>query len=107
MKIVTIEGKWPGTVKLYDPQTLDQEAAWEYALAGFRKAIDNGGGAGAVHGALLPGIFANVAEWNLEGFPKDVTRETFPTRPRKSRDFLIKTLVDAITEIYKQDDPNE
>ena len=107
MKTVTVEGKWKGTVVLYDPQTLEQEAAYEWGLKAVQDAIEKGGMSGAVHAAILPAILLNVAEWKLSGFPENVTVKSFPTRPRKDRDELISLLIREISEIYKNDDPNE
>ena len=108
MKTVSYEGKWPGTVTLYDPMTMQQEAAWERAMANFRTAIDEGLGISSFNLAALPGILECVSEWKLKGFPERVTIENFPAHPRNERASLISFLVTSIAEIYKSsDDPNE
>lgn len=108
MKIVQYEGlKWPGTVGIFDPMTIDQEAAWEYALADYGKAIKRGGGRSAGNAALIPGILACVQEWHLADFPAQVSSSTFPARPRDERSKLIMWLAEQISIVYQSgDDPN-
>jgi hypothetical protein len=100
--------KWGGSVTFSDPLTLEQEAAYEYALADYRKALDKGGGLSAQNVALLPGIFAAVEKWDLKGFPERITLANFPTRPRQERANLIAWLVEQVSTLYKesQDIPN-
>jgi hypothetical protein len=100
--------KWGGTVTFYDPLTMEQEAAWEYAIAAFQAAREKGGGLSAQNLALLPGIIVCVEAWNLKGFPERITLENFPTRPKDERAKLIAWLVTNITELYMEsvDVPN-
>lgn len=109
MKTVKVDGAtWKGTVSLYDPQTIEQEAAFERSMRAFRLAVETGEYLGEQHAAILPGILENVAEWKLKGFPERVTLSTFPTKPRNERNELIALLVKEISQIYKDgDDPNE
>lgn len=96
--------RWPGTVTLYDPMTLLQEAAWEDAFLAARSAKSRAGS----WLALLPGILACVQEWRLEGVPERPTVETFPVRPREDAARLIAWLITEITELYREasDVPN-
>lgn len=109
MKTIKFEGKtWKGSVVLHDPLTIEQEAAWEYALAAYDRAVKDGGMLSAQHAAFLPGIFACVKEWKLKGFPEGITPDTFPSRPRIERAELLALLVKEVSDIYKAgDDPNE
>jgi len=108
VKIVQYESeKWPGTVGIYEPLTIDQEAAWEYALSDFSKALKRGGGTSAGDSALLPGILACVQEWKLADFPERVSPATFPSKPRAERHKLIMWLAEQISIVYgASDDPN-
>ena len=108
MRTNSYDGKWKGEVVFYDPLTIAQEAEWEYALARLGRAQKEGGGASAVTLAILPGILACVSEWKLKDFPKDVTVDNFPARPKAERVKLLTWLIEQITDIYKEDDdPNE
>ena len=108
MKTVSYDGKWKGTITLFDPLTMQQEAAWERAMSNFRKAIDEGLGISSFNLAALPGILECVSEWKLEGFPERLTIDNFPARPRTERANLISFLVTKISEIYQaEEDPNE
>lgn len=108
MKTVSYDGKWKGEVIFYEPLTIAQEAEWEFAVAGFQKALDKGGGVSAFSQAFLPGIISCVKEWHLTGIPERVTPDNFPARPRGERVKLINWLIEQISQIYgKEDDPNE
>jgi hypothetical protein len=109
LKTVSYDGKkWKGEVVFFDPMTMQQEAAWERAMAEFRKAIDAGLGISSFNLAALPGILECVSEWKLTDFPERITITNFPAHPRKERANLISWLVTQIAEIYKSDDdPNE
>ena len=100
--------KWGGSVTFSDPLTLEQEAAYEYALADYRKALDKGGGLSAQNEALLPVIFDAVMRSELKGCPESMTLANFPTRPRQERANLIAWLVEQVSTLYKesQDIPN-
>ena len=109
-KTITFESKvWPGSVVLSSPMTLEQEASWEYAVAASRHADNRRAGFSASLLALLPGFYACVEKWDLQGFPERITPQNFPTRPRAERARLVEWLVANIGEIYNADInvPNE
>ena len=108
MKTVSYDEKFKGTVTFFDPLTITQGAAWEYAIADFQKSRDKGGGVDAMNLAFIPGIIACVSEWKLEGFPERVTIDSFSEQSRKDRSSLISFLVTEISKIYsEEEDPNE
>jgi hypothetical protein len=92
--------KWGGSVTFADPLTLEQEAAWEYAMGAFSVAREKGGIIAALIIALIPGFEACVEKWELKGFPERITLANFPTRPKVECAKLIAWLVTNITELY-------
>ena len=92
--------KWGGSVVFRDPLTIEQEAAWEYAIADFQAARGRGGGLSAQTAALWPGIDACVEKWELNGLPERITLANFPAHPKAERAKLIAWLVTNITELY-------
>jgi len=96
--------KWPGHILLFDPIPLVDVARFEKVMQG-----NTGFGRAEVDNEILPAILPCVAEWHLDGFPENVTADTFPGTPRKASAFLIAELINAIVNIYKGDeetDPN-
>ena len=57
----------------------------------------------------LKGILPCVEKWDLSGFPKDVTLETFPGSPRQASKDLIGFLLGEVLKIYngELEIPNE
>jgi hypothetical protein len=98
--VVYTSDKWGGSVTFHDPLTLEQEAAWEYAIADFQMAREKGGGLSAQNVALMPGILACVEKWELKDFPERITLTNFPMRPKEERAKLIAWLVTNIAELY-------
>jgi len=92
--------KWGGSVTFYDPLTLEQEAAWEYALGAFNKAREANGGVSAFLIALVPGFTACVEKWELKDFPERITLDTWPRKQKMESAKLIGWLVTNISELY-------
>jgi hypothetical protein len=100
-KTVTFTSEvWGGSVTFHDPLTLEQEAAWEYAVSDFQKAREKGGGLSAQTAALIPALDACIEKWELKGFPERITLANFPMRPKDERARLLAWLVTNITELY-------
>ncbi len=93
--------KWPGTITLHDPLTFPQVLAFQDALDGAR-------GLGAdvtlshVNYTLLPGIFACIAAWNLDGISNEPTPDTLPASPAAASAQLIAWLIDEITALFRE-----
>lgn len=98
--ILSPVAKWKGSVVISDPLTFPQSIAFEDALAK-AKAIGPEGAKAEYYAALLPGIFACVEKWELEGL-KQVTVETFPSTPRMSSARLVVWLTNEINELYSE-----
>lgn len=96
--------KWPGSVVLADPLTYPQSIAYAESVERAKESDNNGL---KIRAALLPGIFACVEKWNLQGL-EDVTIETFPATPVKSSAQLIFWLSGEINLLFQEgeDVPN-
>jgi hypothetical protein len=91
--IITSPSKrWPGTVTLA-PLTFPRLIAFETALDAAQQAGNNMRG----NYALLPGLVACVETWALEGFPANVTAETFPAAPIGESVKVISWLMDEVS----------
>lgn len=94
--ILSPVAKWKGSVTIADPLTFPQSVAFEDAI---QKAHEiNGTGSDA---ACLPGIFACVEKWELEGLGQ-LTLDNFPSTPRMSSAKLIGWLVSEIAKLYAE-----
>jgi hypothetical protein len=99
--------KFPGTVTISDPLTYPQCFALEDGFEAVA-ALDKNAGPRRIRYAVLPGIMACVEAWNIEGFPENVTAETFPASPGIASAELLDWLIGEITAIQKGDEvPNE
>ena len=97
--------RWPGTVVISDPLSYPQ-------LLRFREALGAVGGNDdwmAVNYAVLPGVIACVEEYHLQGFPEQVTAESWPATPPASSARLIAWLINEINALMAEaePDPNE
>lgn len=105
-KVITSPVKrYPGTVTISDPLTFPQAVAFENAIGSTRE----GQGLTEANHLCVPGILKCAEEWRLANFPEQPTADTWPATPRKSSAELIAWLVEEITEVYKEaePDPNE
>lgn len=93
--------KWPGYILFHDPIPLVHVLAFENAINGVDR---NKFSSSSSQVLLLPSILPCVAEWHLEGFPENVTADSFPGTPRKDSSILISALINAITKIYAGDE---
>ena len=105
-KVITSPVKrFPGTVVISDPLSYPQ-------LLRFREALGAVGGNDdwmAVNYTVLPGVMACIEEYHLQGFPEQVTLETFPATPPVSSAKLVAWLIGEINALMAEaePDPNE
>ena len=95
--------EFSGSVILSDPLTFPQVVKWVDA-SNAADAVENN--VAAKRMAWLPGIFACVEEWHIEGIPEDVTPETFPCTPFKAALILTNWLIGEINAIIAGEDTN-
>lgn len=126
-KISSPSSRWPGAVHFADPMNMSQALAWARAQRELNKyrvivPVINEKGEETfpfrddllweeLHAALLPGIFACIDKWELEGFPDPVDISNFPASPARERSILVAWLIGEVTSIYagtaEVEDPNE
>ena len=108
--------KWPGTVTLCDKLTAPQVFAIEDALdetaeiepSAFKSVVGKKNKVqlkwqSRLNYAYLPAIILCVEKWELEDFPKDVERDTFPSIQSIDATELISTLFLELMDIYKEE----
>lgn len=102
--------KWKGHVILHDPIPLVMLANFEEAVIEALN-IDKNLGKAKAHAKLIPSLVECVKEWKIEGFPENVTAETFPGAGSGMSKIDIAQIINFITtEIFKLvqgKDPNE
>jgi hypothetical protein len=100
------EEPFVGSVTFSDPLSLEQEAAYERAHADTQRAISQLGGANngssAILVAALPGILACVEKIELNNIPKNVTVQTWPTRPRLAVAALVAWMLTEVSNLYEE-----
>ena len=98
--------RFPGEVLLPDYLTIPQEIAWNSAI----KAVEGREWLDVatlpeLAQEILPGVFAVVQEWRLQGL-SNLTVETFPMSPKIASAKLIAWLVGEIQSLLAEgDDP--
>jgi len=111
----TVE-RWPGSVTLCDPlappqvfaieDALDETAEIEpsafKSLASKKSKVELRWQSRSNY-AYLPAIILCVEKWDLEDFPKSVTRDTFPSIQSEDSTILISTLFMELMKIYKEE----
>ena len=108
-KIITSPVKrWPGTVTLSDPLNYPQAMAVEEALDE-AALLDEEVSRNRRSFVLLPAFLMCVESWDLEGFPEQVTAETFPATPAVVSANLLSWLIGEVTVLFAEADesPNE
>jgi len=102
-KIVSPVDKFPGTVTICDPMTFPQLVAW----------VDSSNTADQIEGnmaekrmAWLPGIFACVEKWELDGLLENVTPENFPSTPFVQVLKLTNWLINEINAVVAGEETN-
>jgi len=107
-KISSPSSRWPGAVIFSEPLNMSQALAWERAIRA-TQAITEGTSTDA-EAMLLPGIFACIDKWELEGLPETVDMTNFPASPRRESAKLVSWLIGEVTSIYagtaEVEDPN-
>ncbi len=107
-RISSPSSRWPGFVTFSDPLTLPQALAWEKAVREAQANMETGTVTDFNY-AVMPGIFACVDKWELDGLDNP-TPDTFPATPRKQSAELIVWLMNEISRIYSGEeakaDPN-
>lgn len=98
--ILSPVAKWKGSVVIADPLTFPQSIAFEDAMSK-AKEIGSEGAKAEYYSALLPGIFACVEKWELEGLSQP-TLENFPSTPRISSARLVAWLANEINALYSE-----
>ena len=121
-KVLTSPVKqWPGTITLPDyltiNQAIDYEDAIDSANALLPKIEDNDNeeiikekkakiaeiiSSKKYERELLPGIFACVESWNLQGL-ENISVDNFPGTPKRARAELFYWLLGSISELYKDE----
>lgn len=113
--------KWAGNVTFCEPLTAPQVFAIEDALdetaqiesSAFKSSLNDNKiemrWQSRYNYAYLPAILLCVEEWNLEGFPDNLTRDTFPSIQSNDATILISALFTELMKIYKEENevPNE
>lgn len=105
-KVITVTGKWAGTVTLTDPLTLPQAQLIE---AGLKQPEGHEGEAriwlSVLDAEKLPAVLACVEKWELENF----NPEPFPASPRGASHKLIDFIFSELVTIYmgEKEVPNE
>ena len=98
--------KWPGTVTLCDPLTFPQVVGLQDAFADVETAREKAQVKNRVltqaklDSILLEPVCACVQKWELDGFPEDVSVETFPATPQKPAAELVAWLIGEVMKIY-------
>lgn len=100
--------RWSGTVTLSDPLTFPQAIAFEEALDSI-KTLGKDASIAKYYAAILPGVLACVDDWDLADFPDNPAVDNFPATPRVASIKLLDWLIDEITHLYNdaEPDPNE
>lgn len=89
-----------GTVTLHDPLTYPQLFSFQDAMdIATELREENEESLYKWNYAILPGIFACVENWDLEGISNGVTPETFPSTPALASVETIAWLVNEITSL--------
>ena len=114
--------KFSGTVTLYEPLTMLMVMEFEASLTTRREFFNEVERDGekvytlkprtawsAPDSEALKGIIPCVEKWDLEGFPEDVTPDTFPGTPRAASKRLVDWLLAEILKVYsgELEIPNE
>ena len=113
--------KWPGTITIPDFLTINQAITYEDAIDSANKLlpkIEDGDSEEVVkekkakiaeiisgkkyERELLPGIFACVESWNLQGL-ENISVDNFPGTPKRARAELFYWLLGAIADLYKDE----
>ena len=92
---------WPGSVTISSPLNLPQYAEFGEAWAKAKESVDS---YARYLYALLPGVLACVEKWELAGFPKAVTPETFPATPFTESSRLMALLIREIAAQFREAD---
>ena len=101
--IVSPVKKWPGSVTISDPLNISQAMAFEEAINGAKDSGNPNFTSAAYCHVLLPGIFACVEKWELDGL-EGVTPDTFPGTPKIASASLIAWLTTEISKLYREAD---
>ena len=103
--------RWPGTVTISDPLTYPQFLAVQDAVNEVSGLMGNGDKLTQerIHYIYLPGLIGCVEEWRIDGFPENVTAETFPSTPGLVSAEMITWLLSEIIALYGEAEsvPNE
>lgn len=101
--------RWKGHVVLHDPIPMIKLAVFEDAV-NEALALDPKLSKAKSHVAIIPALVECVTEWHVEGFPENITVETFPGAgsglSKIDVAILINILVDRILKLYQGQDPN-
>ena len=101
--------RWPGTVVISDPLSYPQLLRFREALGATRTVKEDADGDPdwmAVNYAVLPGVMACIEEYHLQGFPEQVTLDTWPATPPVSSARLIAWLIEEINKLMAEADPD-
>jgi hypothetical protein len=114
-----IQGYWTsgdpdfkGTVEIHDPLTYPQLIAYYDAVDEVQLLRKNGKkkvSAFKLRHSLLPSLIDCIEKWNLEHFPKKVTKETLPASPMIPSGEIIEWIQDEVNSLLKgiEEVPNE
>ena len=102
--IVSPVKRWPGHVVLADPLTFPQLIAFREALAKIGQG--NGNDWAVTNYTALSGVILCLEEVHLQGIPEGVTLETWPSTPPRSAARLIAWLLDEITKLMEEAEPD-
>lgn len=105
--------QFPGSIRLIDPVVLPAVAKYEQAMLDGRELTreytPEGGkfpvglAAANYYATILPGVFAIVEGFEIEGIPTNPTVESFPYKPKKAAELLVAWLVDTVKQYVEED----